>query len=229
MKSVLQFILIGVLLFTACGETAEEKGKREQAVIDSISNVYKAKEQSIVDSISRVYKTKISSESLGVNETPKLLHVSNVSYSNSLSSQAGNTYEAINLCDGNNTTAWAVNLDNSAIYDCDKLYGPIVYVKCKKLCRIVIRNGYGKNETSYKNNSRAAKITLLNFNNEEVLIEKELKDIMAPQTIEIPESKGNSNLSAIWIIFDTEHNDGIYKGNKWNDLCISEIEFWGIE
>ena len=46
----------------------------------------------------------------------KLLKVVKVEYSNSLAPQAGNNYEAKNLCDGDSTTAWAINLDKAILW-----------------------------------------------------------------------------------------------------------------
>lgn len=120
----------------------------------------------------------------------KLLKVTNIKYDNSLTPQAGNTYEASNLCDGNCTTAWAVNLDK-AIYDCDMLYGPTFSIKCKKLSYIIVHNGYCKNEDSFKNNTRAAKVVIYSYNerslngNEHILFDGSLKDISTPQRLDM--------------------------------------------
>lgn len=166
----------------------------------------------------------------------KLLKVVNVEYSNNLAAQEGNTYEAKNLCDSDSTTAWAVNLDNEAIYDCDMLYGPVFTVKCKKLSHIIIRNGYCKNEDSFKNNTRAAKIVFYSLvddkeeSREIVLFDGALRDKPTPQRLEIPlDLDGNNDIKQIGMNFNTQLNGGYYAGKKWNDLCISEVEFWGFE
>lgn len=46
MKKVLVFICAGTLLFAACGESAEQKAKRDQAIIDSVLNAYQNKKAS---------------------------------------------------------------------------------------------------------------------------------------------------------------------------------------
>ena len=166
----------------------------------------------------------------------KLLKVVKVEYANSLAAQAGNTYEAKNLCDGDSTTAWAVNLDNKSIYDCDMLYGPMFTINCKKLSHIIIRNGYCKNDDSFKNNTRAAKIVFYGLvydgedSREEVLFDGSLRDKPTPQRLEIPlDLDGNNDIRQIGMNFYTQLNGGFYAGAKWNDLCISEVEFWGFE
>lgn len=226
MKKVLVFICAGTLLFSACGSSGNGSS-------DDYNRPKTEAELRAELKIAEQDNSLINSEQKNANENePKLLKVSGVSYGNSLKPQSGNTYEAINLCDGDLSTAWAVNLNN-AIYDCDQLYGPTVRVNCKKLSHIVVWNGYAKNENSFKNNSRAARIKLVKYDRENdyeiVLTEEELKDVSSPQTIRIPDVAGNNNITELWLIFDTENNGGFYKGDKWNDLCISEIEFWGFE
>jgi len=189
-------------------------------------------------------KTNVAAtEADSVFETPrfdrnkaKLLKVVKVEYSSSLAAQAGNTYEANNLCDGDSTTAWAVNLDNESIYDSDMLYGPLFTVSCFKLSHIVIRNGYCKNEETFKNNTRAAKVVFYSYvensegDDERILFDGSLRDKSTPQRLEIPfELEGNYNIKQIGMNFNTQRNGGYYAGEKWNDLCISEVEFWGFE
>lgn len=163
---------------------------------------------------------------------PELMKVINVEYDNSLASQTGNTYEARNLCDGFSTTAWAISLEN-AVYDNDMLYGPTFTIKCKELSHIIIRNGYGKNETSYKNNTRAARVVFYSCDEqgkEHILYDGFLKDTPSPQRLEIAsEKKENDEIKRIGMKFYAQRHGGFYTGEKWNDLCVSEVEFWGYE
>ena len=163
---------------------------------------------------------------------PELMKVINVEYDNSLASQTGNTYEARNLCDGFSTTAWAISLEN-AVYDNDMLYGPTFTIKCKELSHIIIRNGYGKNETSYKNNTRAARVVFYSCDEqgkEHILYDGFLKDTPSPQRLEIAsEKKGDNEIKRIGMKFYAQRDGGFYTGEKWNDLCVSEVEFWGYE
>ena len=163
---------------------------------------------------------------------PELLKVINVEFENSLEQQVGNTYEARNLCDGFSTTAWAIGLEK-AIFDNDMLYGPVFTIKGKKLSHIVIRNGYGKNENSFKNNTRAARIVFYSCDKqgkEHVLYDGFLKDEPTPQRLEITTDKGgDSDVKRIGMKFYNQREGGFYVGEKWNDLCVSEVEFWGYE
>lgn len=161
----------------------------------------------------------------------KLLRVINVESSSNLAPQAGNTYNPSNLCDGNGATAWAIDLDE-AIYDDYMLSGPIFTVKCKNLSHIIIRNGYCKNDDSYRNNTRAAKIVFYNPDCYDgcILFDGSLRDTSTPQRLEISSNiEGNNNIMRIGMDFYTQNNGGFYTGAKWNDLCISEVEFWGYE
>ena len=178
---------------------------------------------------------EIAEKSEQIIGDPKLLKVTNVEYDYSLAPQAGNTYEASNLCDGNRATAWAVNLDN-AIYDCDMLFGPTFSINCKKLSYIIVHNGYCKNEDSFKNNTRAARIVVYSYNvrtwdgNEQIIFDGYLSDTSKPQRLEMSSDIEIKDITKhIGIKFYPERDGGFFAGAKWNDLCISEIEFWGYE
>lgn len=131
-----------------------------------------------------------------------------------------------------------MNLDGG-IYDCDQLYGPVFTLNCKKIAYIVIRNGYGKNAQSFRNNSRAKDVYFANldawrdeytdWDDEAILYSGKLQDTMEPQRLEISEDKScNNNVRKVQMIFGAS-SDCFYRGAKWNDLCISEVEFWGYE
>ena len=163
---------------------------------------------------------------------PVKLKVVKVSYDGSLAPQGGNTYGPSNMLDGNIATAWAVNLD-SAIYDCDALYGPYFEVPCKKLSHIIIRNGYAKSASAYINNARASYIYFeveTNDGSEDMGCYGEgfgvnLKDTPDPQRLNAPLNESwNNNIKTIQMVFPYGN---FIKGAKWNDLCITEIEFWG--
>jgi hypothetical protein len=138
------------------------------------------------------------------------------------------------MLDGDPATAWAVNLDNAS-FDSDKLYGPVFTLNCSKLSHIIIRNGYAKSQDAYKNNARALHIIFCNAemvgDEDEAtsyLYDGMLEDTYdAYQILEIASNaSGNHNINKIQMIFP---KDGIRHGAKWNDLCISEIEFYGYK
>ena len=167
------------------------------------------------------------------NDTEKI-SIENVEYLDNVVNQGTNTYVPSNMLDGDPATAWAVNLDNAS-FDSDKLYGPVFTLNCSKLSHIIIRNGYAKSLDTYRNNARALHIIFCkvgSLNNEDeatsYLYDGILED--APDNYQILEiasnASGNHNINKIQMIFP---KDGIRYGAKWNDLCISEIEFYGYK
>ena len=65
---------------------------------------------------------------------------------------------------------------------------------------------------------------------ERVLYDGSLRDNSIPQRLDIPLGLAdNNNIRQIRMNFNTQLNGGYYSGEKWNDLCISEVEFWGFE
>jgi hypothetical protein len=167
------------------------------------------------------------------NDTEKL-SVENVEYLDNVVNQGTNTYVPSNMLDGDPATAWAVNLDNAS-FDSDKLYGPVFTLNCSKLSQIIIRNGYAKSQDAYKNNARALHIIFCDA--EKVGDENEATSYLydgmledtydANQILEIASNAScNQNINKIQMIFP---KDGIRYGAKWNDLCISEIEFYGYK
>ena len=167
------------------------------------------------------------------NDTEKL-SVENVEYLDNVVNQGTNTYVPSNMLDGDPATAWAVNLDNAS-FDSDKLYGPVFTLNCSKLSHIIIRNGYAKSQDAYKNNARALHIIFCNAemvgDEDEAtsyLYDGMLEDTYdANQILEIASNVScNQNINKIQMIFP---KDGIRYGAKWNDLCISEIEFYGYK
>lgn len=217
-------MLVGVvafaafLVFGACkGGNGKDVADEQQAPGDSIEKL-DAKQEDVYDRNDAVF-----------------IKPTNVECYNTLDPQAGNTYYPKNLIDGNSKTVWAVHLDNS-IYDEDRLYGPSFTIKCKKLSHIIIRNGYGKSDDAYKNNARAAKVRFVSIKLDDdspyppVLFEGELEDTPEPQRLEIPmDLADNNDIQEIQMVFYTPEMGGVYPGRKWNDLCISEVEFWGFK
>lgn len=145
-----------------------------------------------------------------------------------LAPQAGNSYEASNLIDGDTGTAWAVPLDKGGI-DADVIDWLKFNLTAKYIGKIVITNGYAKNEQSYFNNARGRSILISRVpweeaEDEDILFCGELKDSPKPQTLQVSKNYNNSKPTKnIYIMFESDY----YKGRKYNDFCISEIEFWG--
>ena len=177
---------------------------------------------------------KPTSESEENNDNvPLKLSVKNVEYWNDVEEQGTNTYKPENMIDGNPATAWAVNLDKAS-FDNDKLYGSIFTLNCSKLSHVIIRNGYAKSQEIYSNNTRALRVIFCNADyvsgEDEAasyLYEGILEDSPDLQTLEIAsDTPGNHNIRKVQMIFPI---DGLRHGTKWNDLCVSEIEFYGFK
>ena len=117
-----------------------------------------------------------------------------------------------------------MNLNNATI-DCDQYWGPNFYLNCKQLCYITIHNGFSKTNSLYNKNTRAKSLLVYLNNNEENMFDVTLEDIPSPQKINIPQDINSKNIKEVRINFWCEP---AYTGSKWNDMCITEIEFWGI-
>ena len=143
-----------------------------------------------------------------------------------LNPQAGYTYEASHLVDGDPSTIWAIDLDE----DLGDYYGPSFRIESGRLAYIIIRNGYGRSTTSFRNNTRAAEVTVCDEGVGEGgydITTVRLQDTNDPQKIVIPASY-TDNVEYVKLSFGNPADGSkFYRGAKWNDLCISEVEFWG--
>jgi hypothetical protein len=151
-------------------------------------------------------------------------------------------YGAINLGDNNSTTCWAEGVEGDGV-------GEYIYMTIPKNIRgIKIRNGFQKSESIYKANNRPKKIeielmacfspsgfvteTHIGFAISQPLgsLTQELDDKMGYQDVILDfdwydlynKIAGNNNFDKDRFILKITIKD-IYKGNKWNDACISDI------
>lgn len=89
--------------------------------------------------------------------------------------------------------------------------------------RLVITNGYAKNNESWHNNARAKTITIMGCtegsNSADNLYSGTLSDTSEPQTV-ILRKTGRYDYYNLII-------EDYYPGKKWDDVCISEIEVFG--
>lgn len=153
-----------------------------------------------------------------------------------LSPQAGNTYDAKNLTDGNNNTAWAVKLADSGYEDSDYLWGPNLSLNATRIDAVEIVNGYAKNNNSFKNNTRASWIMIYRPDSpdsghpseDDIIYSGELHDTMNPQMLRVNRKYDNSRPTKnLCIVFSNKQNNKFYHGAKWDDLVISEIKIYG--
>lgn len=171
------------------------------------------------------------------NATTRELKITPINTStNSLESQAGNSYLPTNLADNSLSTGWAVNLDKDG-YNDGYLFGPSINIEpVDYIDYITINNGYGKNESSFKNNTRAAWIQIYrivppdsgNPETEDILYEGPLNDTNETQKLIINKNYDFSiPTKTIKLKFSDKKSNGYYYGDKYKDLVISEIKVYG--
>lgn len=145
-----------------------------------------------------------------------------------LDPQNGNSYEAYNLFDRDPSTAWVVGAKKFEKFEKEteghfpRMVG-IKTIQQYPIERLVITNGYAKNKESWRNNARAKSITIMGCtegsNLADNLYSGTLSDTSEPQTV-ILRKTGRYDYYNLII-------EDYYPGDKWNDVCISEIEVFG--
>lgn len=143
-----------------------------------------------------------------------------------LDPQNGNSYEAYNLFDRDPSTAWVVGAKKFEKFEkeTEGHYPRMVSISTPYLLeRLVITNGYAKSEESWRNNARAKTIAIMGCtegsNLADNLYSGTLSDTSEPQTV-ILRKTGRYDYYNLII-------EDYYPGEKWDDVCISEIEVFG--
>ena len=172
------------------------------------------------------------------------LRVASAWCSYQLNNQAGNNYHPRNMIDGNSATAWAAKLSQIQDYSGNGIIqGPVFELASPgKITGVELQNGYCKNSTSFKNNTRASKVTIYRYhlefdgeygedqeagfiNKEDIIYEGPIRDSMEMQYFPVSASFDNSQPTrAVGLLF---HDGNFHRGAKWNDLCLSEIKIYG--
>ena len=119
-------------------------------------------------------------------------------------------YNASNLADADFNTAWAEGEDGYGI-------GEFIEFDVGRLLCLTIYNGYQKSIDSWKNNSRV-KIFKVYLNNTPICF-LELEDVMSGQSFDL----GNLIQGGIEDVSLRFEISKVYSGNKWKDVCISDI------
>lgn len=143
-----------------------------------------------------------------------------------LDPQNGNSYEAYNLFDRDPSTAWVVGAKKFEKFEkeTEGHYPRMVSISTPDLLeRLVITNGYAKSEEAWRNNARVKNITIMGCtegsNLADNLYSGTLSDTSEPQTITLRKT-GQYDYYNLII-------EDYYPGEKWDDVCISEIEVFG--
>lgn len=137
-----------------------------------------------------------------------------------------NSYEAYNLFDKDPSTTWAVGAKKFEKFEkeTEGHFPRMVSISTPDLLeRLVITNGYAKNNQSWRNNARVKNITIMGCtegsNLADNLYSGTLSDTAEPQTITLRKT-GQYDYYNLII-------EDYYPGEKWDDVCISEIEVFG--
>lgn len=143
-----------------------------------------------------------------------------------LDPQNDNSYEAYNLFDKDPSTTWAVCAKKFEKFEkeTEGHFPRMVSISTPDLLeRLVITNGYAKNNQSWRNNARVKNITIMGCtegsNLADNLYSGTLSDTAEPQTITLRKT-GQYDYYNLII-------EDYYPGKKWDDVCISEIEVFG--
>lgn len=143
-----------------------------------------------------------------------------------LDPQNDNSYEAYNLFDKDPSTTWAVGAKKFEKFEkeTEGHFPRMVSISTPDLLeRLVITNGYAKNNQSWRNNARVKNITIMGCTEDSNLADNlysgTLSDTAEPQTITLRKT-GQYDYYNLII-------EDFYPGDKWNDVCISEIEVFG--
>ena len=152
--------------------------------------------------------------------------------SSCLSTQGNNIYSEESVSDDDVRTAWVEGV---------KGYGIGEFVEftfdynAPRATSVTISNGYNKNATTWKNNSRVKALNI--YEDDKLLMTVNLADTRNLQSFElphpIPNRKGESGMS------QRDKNkpsvrlrmmiNEVYKGDKYDDTAISEITFDGMD
>jgi hypothetical protein len=144
-----------------------------------------------------------------------------ITSSSYLKEQDKSTYLPDNLHDFDLFTAWVPDSKTGVI-------GKKVNFHFKpfspRVNEVIIYNGYIKNKELWQANSRAKKLKL--YINNKPYANLELQDLTASQSFKIDPIQSTDSTKDLVLTFEVIE---IYKGTKYDDLAISEINFDGLD
>lgn len=138
-----------------------------------------------------------------------------------LSPQNGNTYFASNAHDFDLRTAWVEGAKGYGIGEYIEYYFEAL---SPRITEIRIYNGYFKSEQAWEDNSRVKRFKLYVNNRPYAILE--LYDTRAAQFF--PVEPLQSKIKGKDLVLKFEISD-VFKGKKWEDVAISEINFNGLD
>jgi len=137
--------------------------------------------------------------------------------SSTLAPQGKTSYDAVNLGNGDNSNTWCEGVEGQGIGE--RVNAQVIGFTNTHIKSFVIVNGFAKNQTTWKNNSRVKTLRL--YAGGEHLSDFPISDIIKPQTINLPETLPLSQ-SKLDLSFEIAE---VYPGSKFDDLCITGISF----
>lgn len=152
-----------------------------------------------------------------------------VTASSELNSQGKNTYAAKNAHDLNYKNAWVEGVPGYGIGEY-LLYS--FSAQSPRVNQIIVVNGYVKSESAWKNNSRVKKLKV--YKNDKPIAILHLEDKRASQYFDLEplgyndrENYDELENKPDWTIkFEILE---VYKGDKYDDVVLSEIYFDGLD
>ncbi|WP_282074163.1 NADase-type glycan-binding domain-containing protein [Maribacter aquivivus] len=170
--------------------------------------------------------------------------------SSALQPQNGNLYDYSSISDLSYATAWVEGVEGDGIGEYVEFSFPAQH---PRITTIKIANGYIKDKTTWKNNSRVRQLKVCVNNTEFAILN--LKDVYAEQVFEIPTIgfeityRGYNDDGTSWYKYKDENGNtfksynkkiesgdtirfeiiSVYKGDKYDDTAITEIYFSGLD
>ncbi len=142
-----------------------------------------------------------------------------ITASSRLANQGTNNYNEKNLHDFYANTPWVEGVKG---YGIGEWVEYTFKAQNPRITTIIILNGYNKSESAWKNNSRVKKLKLYIKGKPVAILN--LEDTRCTQFFEIdPVTDANKEWTMRFEIVD------VYKGDKWDDTAISEINFDGLD
>lgn len=158
--------------------------------------------------------------------------------SSSLKPSGNITYSKDNLGDDDIRKAWVEGVKGYGIGEYIEFIFPY-YAPRATSCKIV--NGYNKNESTWRNNSRVKTFNI--YEDDKLMAIVNLQDTRNLQTFNLPHpfpNRGDNETGALY--YDTENGEKmirpvilkfviteVYKGDKYDDTAISELIFDGLD
>ncbi|MCS6928206.1 MAG: Hint domain-containing protein [Saprospiraceae bacterium] len=127
-------------------------------------------------------------------------------------------YEASNAHDFSLRTAWIEGVADYGIGESITFRFP---KQSPPVTKVEIFNGYMKSEKAWKDNSRVKQLKV--YINKKLSFVLNLKDVLSKQIFQLDTLQGTDE--DLFLTFEITE---VYKGDKYDDVAIAEIEFDGI-